>query len=479
MKRTSFEAESRIVGEDFNNLIEREGGKSAGLHLLRRGIDYLIKKGKLDTPRPIGTAKWHSIPTRVYTQLESELHQQITEDNIHEIRYLLDRGTAKILTQTVNEAEKIFPGACKDSYGTIRAHMPKFHLRSSTTLCSFRDDQYFGTFLTKCGEPFFACGEGPYEGFIEGKNQIFELVLDFYIKKHFRKEIYGIGENEKLGMVLMPTQGQYGDRDAITYSSYPEDKNAPTLIETWVRKSLEGKAPLELIRSKNTQNFERIKMSLDNHADRRPLSNEDAETIYTLANAFQEELKYPVNLEIVVLKEGIIPVEIKPVPTLREEREIKQLSVVPANMQVVAETPFVAGSYRRTARLARPDYKNDYSGHAFEQPAIIWHTQDYKGHRFYNTDPNCIGILNPEEGAVLTHDSSLLPGYGRERDKFAFIGLPIIGFRKKLENILQERKEKTVRGKNSIFSYTPFPITIESDGRKGRVLVEKINAHHF
>ena len=492
MRRNSFEAESRIVGQDFGQLIEQEGGKSAGLHLLTKGIPYLRAKGKLrtrDVPCPIGTVKWYPVPTRAYRQLEPILGELIsrldgTKDERLRIRELLyHQEIAKVMREATGQVAKAFPGYHEDSFRQPIQHIPRFHVRTSTTLCDFRDDRYFGTFLTKGDEPFFQEFEDEFSGevFSQGAKLILELMLDFYAKKHFGKDIYGIDDNEKIGCVVMPTTGKY-DLDVIAYSSYPEVRASPALLETWVRKSLQGHAALELVRAKSLKEMERIRMSLKRNADRdEPLTDHEAETIYMLAKAFEEELDYSVNLELTVLGErkGVIPLQLRPVPTLSEEREVRELAAVPENMQVVAETPFVFGSYRKTARVVRPDYKNDYLKHSFREPVIMWHTDDFKGHRFYESDENCIAVLNPEEGAVLTHDSNLIPSFGKARDSFAFIGLPIKGFRGKLEACLQAREEETHRGKDKIFRYTPFELTLESDGRKGRVLVDKINAHYF
>ena len=38
MKRSSFTRESRLLGSDFERIIAEEGGKSAGLRLLTKGL---------------------------------------------------------------------------------------------------------------------------------------------------------------------------------------------------------------------------------------------------------------------------------------------------------------------------------------------------------------------------------------------------------------------------------------------------------
>lgn len=492
MKRNTFEAESRLVGEDFDKLIDREGGKSAGLHLLRRGIDQFVKAGKLKTSCAVGTVDWLSLGTDHYVAFEKMLRKLVRKYHSSKDKESFESSAKRILSgenfrttiyQMTNLCAKRFESERFASSG-VRASgfAPQFHLRSSTTLEDFKDDRYFGTFSTKPGLAFFyivrtrPCGSDD----LMGTEAIVDLMIDFYSKKHLSEGGFEIGEKEKMGLVLMPTIGLYGDRDVISYSSYPEDPSAPSVIETWTRGCLDGKIPLELIVAKSSKDVKRIAMNArQTRSDGESLTAEQVSTIYTLGKVFEDALEYPVNIESVVLNEGIVPVQIRPVPTLSENRAVKQLSSVPENMHLVAETPFVMGSYSKTARLVMAHYKNDYLEHKFTEPVIMWHSDGRKGFRFYYSDDNCIAMLNPEQGAALTHDSSLLPGFGEERERYAFIGLPIPGFKEKLEKCMVVREEKTGKKEKGKFSYTPFPITIESDGRRGRVLVEKANAHYF
>jgi len=143
-----------------------------------------------------------------------------------------------------------------------------------------------------------------------------------------------------------------------------------------------------------------------------------------------------------------------------------------------AKTPFVIGTYKKTARLVKPEYKNAYAGHSFKEEVIIWHGQASKGQRFYFSDDNCIAMFSPTEGMAITHNSNLFPGFGPARERFAFMGVPVVGLAGQFEKCMEIVVEETTSDRDE-FAYTPFEITIESNGREGRVYVAKEHAHYF
>ena len=495
MRRTSFDRESRLLGRDFSALIDREGGKSAGLHLLEAGIKRFVQQRRLRTGRrALGTVPWHTIPTETYEAAENILREQfkcLNDEEVWQLVYsecelLKYPKIKKFIQSIVQECQEAFPEPYQDS---LQAGAPAdavpFHLRSSTTIEDFRDDRYFGTFLSKGDDGFFF----PYEdGSCWGSQNLLEVLTNFYAMKFHSGGRFQLDEKEKLAMILMPTASRYRDNSVIAYSSYPEDASAPAVMEAWEVLSMEGMKPLQYMRMNQRGELEITPMTVERDKEGKPLTHsackpvvgeDDRNIIYSLSKAFEEELEYPVNLEVVISDEGVIPVQLRPVPYLPENREVRKLSPVQDDSYVIAETPFVRGSFRKTARLVMPHYKNDYPSHKFNEPVIVWHSDSHKGQRFYFSDDNCVAMLNPEEGAALSHDSSLLPAFGKERDRFAFIGVSIPGFKEKLKACMSVVEEPVGTGKAGKFSYTPFPLTIESDGRRGRVSVQRADARYF
>lgn len=502
MKRNSFEHETIMAREDFDSLIDREGGKAAGLHLMDEGLaDFLYDElGMFGAS--FGQVPWHPIPTQHYKKVESVLRKRLQSKSDRDVINLLydDGGRRELLEvpeikavidRVMMGCQRKFPDLHQASLEAFApAHAVPFHLRSSTTTEDFRDDRYYGTFLTKEREGFFYTYKGG--SFCSGSDNLLELMLSFYARKFHASGRFEIDENESLGMVLMPTvtSQDFKDRAVIVYSAYPEDRQSPALIEVWEKRSyhMGGAVPLQLMKIHDMNNIQVIPSDIE-PSDRIPaehfidgqpsvVDEHETEALYRMAKLFERDLDYPVNIEAILVDGMVVPVQLRPVPHLSEKRDVKQLGPVPENAYVVAETPFVIGSFRKTARLVMPHYKNGYEGHQFKEPVIVWHTERQKGYRFYDSDKQCIAMLNPEQGAALTHDSSLVPTFGEERDKFAFMGLPFPGIRDKLLACMQEVEEPS-RGETGKFSYTPFAITIESDGRKGRAYVDRQHASHF
>jgi len=249
-------------------------------------------------------------------------------------------------------------------------------------------------------------------------------------------------------------------------------------MEVWQKRCMDGASPLELITT-NGDGAQRKDSIAGPIEKEERLSEADIESLYNLAMGFEEALGYSVNIEAMVTDQVIVPVQIRPVPMLPEDREVKSLEPLSEDQYLIAETPFVIGSFKKTARLVQPAYKNDFRDHQFKEPVIVWHSQRSKGMRFYSSDNNCIAMFSPEEGSSISHDSSLVPGFGPARDKYAFLGIPDADLSKKLNGCLEAIQEKTGRNKTGEFSYTPFQLTIESDGRRGRAYIDKKDAHYI
>jgi len=502
MKRNLFDKETEITGRNFNELINEFGGKTAGIHLLDAGIRYFLKTGRLKQPpqnqrqlltfgsNPADSLPFHQIPTTVYKLFEeimkrnfgsksdAEMHSFRTEEGRRDIDNLNDMWS--LISKVIRECEEEFPYQVKaSSNASAPAYAPSFHLRSSATSEDFRDDRHFGTFGTIAKDAFFY--DYHQRCLAQGRRSLLELMTDFYIQKFHSNGRFDLYKNDLLGMLLMPTICEYADKEVILYSAYPEDPSSPAIMEVWGNdREIPEKGPIELIRM-TKDGIERIPAYVknkDTESKKEELPEEDARFLFELSRAFQEVLLYPVNLEVTVAPKYLVPIQLRPVPCLPENGVLSRLPPVSEDDYVVAETPFVMGSFNHRAPLVKAHYKNDYQGHKFQEKVIIWHTESEKGHRFYYNDPKCIAMINPQEGAVLTHSASLLPSFGEGRDNFAFVGLPFKGLAEKLEKCMVTREEPTARGQGN-FSYTPFPITIQSDGRRGRVTVNKTYAHHF
>lgn len=239
MIRNNFETESRIVRADFGKLIERLGGKGAGLKL----IDELIRKGELHFPM----MNYHCVNTAHYVAAEAALNKTVKE-----LEDLEDEALKKNneFNQVIDAISQELRGAFQREFAESRqAHAPvsahQFHLRSSTTLEDFKDDRYFGTFQTAGYEALFWGNNSTCE-----KGKLIDLIATFYGMKVFGKERFNIGDEERLGLVLMPTVNQYfSPRETfhlIAYSGYPETKDSPAVIEVSKRTQFSND-PLELI----------------------------------------------------------------------------------------------------------------------------------------------------------------------------------------------------------------------------------------
>lgn len=544
LKRNSFELESSFLGQDFNALIEERGGKGAGLMLIEKGMRHFSSGSGMLYPKSV------IIPASFYSRAEriflDRLGHKIDYDTIKPLRK--NRHLNGILEEAYRKCKRAFPGIVSESNSySAPGWAPSFHLRSSATVEDFRDDSYYGTFKTEEANGFFHQRMGIHH--------LLNLMISFYEQKIDGET--GLGMDDKLAMILMPTIRRLPDRTlhTILYSTYPEDRSAPTAIEIWrkhgyysgtvqlvfiddrdritvhqakeydeskcfeeidcfeesspfflsrlpKKRLQEGQTPLSVPFAPYGYSYHAVRYGTEDelspqkrhelaltrqmHQESNPfeingqrcsVSALNIQQMRDFAKFFEDTLGYPVNLEFVVADNTLYPVQLRPVPTLPKRREVASLGPLPKEQHLLAETPFVMGSFRARARLAFAHYKNDYA-HKFGEPVIMWHDEWYKGHRFYATDDNCLVLFNPYEGAALTHSISLLPPRGPRRDRFKFIGVPDTGLADKLLRCTRDVREKVGDGTGR-FAYTPFEITVESDGRRGRMYVDKEYAHYF
>jgi len=458
---------------DFAGLLSEFGGKGAGLKLLQAYDNlYFEHAGRLFIPR------FHLIPTSVYATFENILKSEfpnIKDTPIEEFRK--NPNFSRELENLVESSLHAFPDAIKyaeeDGYGN---GWP-FYLRSSATIEDFREDRFYGTFPTAEKEFFFT------EKYGKGREHFIHLIVSFYYKKFHQKELFNIGEEELLGMVFMPKLGDTNWHNAIVYSSYPEDPSSPTVIELSSMSEYRTEPEqLVFIDHNNKVEIHQGQAKPSSYSretidgQKSGISMRDINLLVTMVKRFEDNLGYSSNLEVVIDEQGIYPVQIRPTPTLSENRPVKELVTLSEDAHLIANTKFVIGSFKITAPLVLAGYKNDYRDHQFAQPVIIWHSEYDKGHRFYYSDKNCVGMFNPNEGVALTHSSTLVPGFGPARDRFAFMGVP--GTEELLRTSMIERKEP-VGKKEGTFYYTPYNITIESDGRRGRVYINKNDVKHL
>lgn len=485
MIRTTFDRENELTGEDFANLIERLGGKGAGLKLLEAGLISEFE-GKLEVP------PYSCIPTSIGMKAEQILLDTIpnpaqwyrenfpkdsqwveTQEDLWRVNSHLNEGDGETLDAFLKNLE--LNALIKDvlkNYG-MNDQSP-FHLRSSTTTEDFRDDRYWGTFES-------------VEYGTNLQSALLQVFWDFYIKKYHSSGHYELSPSDKLGLVLMESVGGRESVHATLYSRYPERPSGPTVIDLeqhyrW--SSFVDTDPYQLLfvdEEKVTVNQSRSGMLVFpkkrnmHRISNQPtcISEDDAHLLRNFATYFEQELGYPVNFEIILDGKNIFPVQLRPVPTLPEDRPVKQLGPM-IKTEHLYETPFVVGSYKISASLVRINHPEDYL-YGFSEPVIMWHSEHgCKGSRF--RDMNRIALLCPEEGFALSHSSKLIPNFGPERNRFALIGFPQLGS-EFFEKYLQESWATPDTGGSYLVrqgkvEYTPFNITIESDGRYGRLFFD-------
>ncbi len=522
MRRTSFPRESEILGQRFDKLIGREGGKGAGLRLLHKLQEALGSQfreiASLEIPDygVIPTIHYkrfeeclddlfeRTAPLDWYTSLENTVTRGLRavpkkDSEAVEILSTYDYDTPPLIDRVLDATPQL-RRIVKKGYNLARDRFGdsngKFHLRSSTTIEDFVDDRYWGTFETSQGIDFF--GMEQEREYRNGVYFIFTQFMQFYGIKRFSTGSLQL-EDVDLALVLQRTRE---GKLTIAYSSYPEEKIKETKIEVararvhyttqgWmimydlngpefmfyrvdskgkivIHQGFSGKPSDKEVRFSDKYPLHQVKGQVSILPERQ------IKKLDRILRVFEEHLGYSVNLELMVTDTMVNVVQLRPVPRLDEKRGVKELPPLPENCLLLAETPFVYGSFRREGKIVQ--VPNKYTqGFQLDENYIVLHWERNKGFRWFWEDPHCQGILNPYEGMVLTHGHSLIPHFGNGREKFVFIGVP--GFYDKIKKHLKPRTHEwtipwTGDKVNGIFKYTDFMVTIESDGRHGRVYLK-------
>ncbi|MBI2129636.1 hypothetical protein HYU07_05330 [Candidatus Woesearchaeota archaeon] len=531
MIRHDFPRESEIIGEDFGALIRRIGGKNAGHRLfakIQKDLETRIPEIK-DFYQPenleIETSYYDRFEKIMLTQfgkpfewfksLPEEtrkigggvLNPEDDVDILWRISYGYKPGQEyTILPNALIQASPDIKNVLYEIQEMARKKFPdadarkEFHLRSSTTIEDFVDDRYYDTFKTMDGVPLFEQRFNPEHNNLI--TYILSMFINFYLMKHHSEGKYGL-DNVSFALGIQPTISisTYKEKDlfAIIYSSYPEYKEKRTVIEVngILSDPLFGGsffglniAKIQLtsidkgghIYIKNGFSDSLKKAYSGNkrkefHNVRGKYSLFSYEQIIKIDNvvrAIEEYLGYPVNFELPIQDRKTYCVQLRPVPRLAENREIKSLKPLPKDYMLLARTPFVYGSFKRKGKIVQPAIKHT-RGFRFQEPVIALHYANRPAEAWFWEDDNCNGLLNPYEGSVLRHGHSVIPRFGEARDKFIFIGVP--GLYKIIEPHLKAKTEKwtipwTGDKQEEVFKYSDFEVIIESDGRRGRVYLD-------
>jgi hypothetical protein len=86
--------------------------------------------------------------------------------------------------------------------------------------------------------------------------------------------------------------------------------------------------------------------------------------------------------------------------------------------------------------------------------------------------PNVLATLNLKEGLALAHNCEFRPDF-HERESFHYVGAPMLRW---IEAHFGEVQDF---GGEYGLRTTPFAVTIEADGRQGRVSMSKVDAEKF
>lgn len=238
MIRTNFEKESLLVGENFGKLIEKFGGKGAGLILM----DRISREHPWIENLGGRVPKYHLLPTDYYASIEKIFKRKgIVLDDLNDEEHILrQRSITHILHTMADECAAAFPQEAANSKEAWRpVDAEKFHIRSSSTIEDFVDDRFFGTFHTLGRESFFyGYGKHPKPQAIRN---LLELVTHFYAMKLSNPD--KIREHDKLGIIVMPT---VEGNSTIVYSRYPEVSDSRSVVEV-ASQSFLSYTPLQLI----------------------------------------------------------------------------------------------------------------------------------------------------------------------------------------------------------------------------------------
>lgn len=511
MQRDDFSIESAVLGRDFARAIRDFGGKTAGILLLQQLIaDYHATHRNESLWKPEIKVPGHAaIPTRMYGNAE-RLLRRILADPLKTCPKEAYRGedaddaARAISAQWVEQQlrkDSAFERILEETISGIGRKEIWFHgvrsahVRSSTTIEDWRDDRHYGTFPTKIIDVTHDAQHASSQRQAM-TSALISLIREFYLMKHHTGNQYLLNR-QRLGVLVMPTIGDPafpGATHVTVHSSRPEDPSAPVAMEVSAHKKyasitethprqllFAGQDSIAIHQAQGTKRPEdawhaaaaeeqmQQESPYDIDGQRCAISRRDIMALSQFAMYAQDRLGYPVNLEAIVATREtcsrIHLVQLRPVPAM----PYRAFDPLADDEAVIAETPFVFGAYRITAPLVMMEYKRGYrDGTRFPEEYIIWHEDPgHKGHGWYYADPNCNAMLSPE-GFALTHSIPLLPGFGPCRDSFRFIGVPQLA--EKLHGCMQYRK---LGGQRNGCGVTPFPITIESTGREGRVLMKK------
>jgi len=294
----------------------------------------------------------------------------------------------------------------------------------------------------------------------------------------------------------------------ISYSSYPEIPNSPTVHEiSKVNRFSEDADPKPLalikVHGDTVGDIEVIPANSDAYLEqksdeklggflvspeksqyesenpfeingvRSPLSPSEIGMLTRTSRNLEEVLGYSVNTESKLPREDYDfethLLQLRPVPIIED---FSPLAEPDRSQKVIAETPFVYGVFNYTAPVILTEDKNiARGGISIPKPVIVWDSERHKGHRLFwgNQGDNCLALINPEEGRTLSHEMNIFPRFGESRDRFHAIGAPQLS---SLFEKLELRRYPCLRRECAgRFGETPFPITIESDGRHGRVSI--------
>lgn len=512
MKRTDFSIESKIIGRDFNELIQEVGGKATGVELLFRlrekcplGLD--IPYCRILSTRTFKTLEKSFLPYKEEL-IEFVKNHNYTE-NMGKVFSIFDRSLIeKDLDNFVVKLSRV----------NKKYDFRDWHLRSSTTIEDWKDDKYFGCFKTKQNS-FKQMSNYKKRRFSHNgiRSSMDNLFCDFLVKKFYLSPDL---DNESLGILAMQSvRKEYKDALHLTiYSSYPEKDPKTSYVEIW---KIDGdysypqnyprqfvkisKENIEIFQmelkdeTELTDNFlleeerkayqnlmNRANFQIENpfsiNGNRCALSEGELNSLYSISQKLQNILEKPINLEVIVNLENKYDlrrfnyVQLRPVPALNPDRMVDRLEPLTDEFILVGETPFVSGSYKVEAPLAVP--RNKKSGHRPYNISekLIMIENDNKIHRSYTKDSKIVALLDLENSKAVSHGFMIEPSF--EERKFwksmGFLNNEICLYRYLYPAELQDDFEGD--GKRYFpaeFGISKFPFILESDGRGGRIYIRK------
>lgn len=499
MIRTNFDKESMLVEQDFLALIERYGGKTAGLMLFQKLIDRLGSEKLIKIP------PYYPSTTELYNEFEQIVKAnggvslfQEKDGNWKE----LDKITPLLLTSMFNTFKELLDEMVIEALrhfqkiGMMVDRKTLFHARISSTVEDFIDDRYWAVMPTFAGLPLF---EDFYGWFHSKKIKFIEKVIiylfyEFYCLK--QQPSYELPSNASAGVLIHKTLDNTASHGLITtaYSAFPEPENrngpvyetfqasgyfckdlgfnSPFKDSTHYQLFIDGKMipgySLEPGRKMYLEGINRLKEGLLDTRQRKILDE--------IVLAFSKRLGYQVNLELATEKPKsriFHGFQLRPVPVLSADRPVKKLHPPEKGQKLLAKTPFVFGNFQYTLPLWRPTRRFGYTkNHQFEEPIILSYDRgrDIMG---FAKMPNVMAIINFQEGRALSHEYEYKPEFPF-RQNFHYLGVPMLSDFQRFFSI-GEKKDFENYG----FEIFPCPITIEADGRFGQISISETDAEKF